>query len=93
MFDDGMSPEILTVDNHADGPYLYLKMKEENPERAKEVLELLEMNEGNSSGQSASVVSAGTARFMPISSGAISRWAMSGKSPLVKSGRMKKMSC
>ena len=50
MFDDGMSPEILTVDNHADGPYLYLKMKEENPERAKEVLELLEMNEGNSSG-------------------------------------------
>jgi 12,18-didecarboxysiroheme deacetylase len=50
MFDDGMSPEILTVDNHADGPYLYLKMKEENPERAKEVFELLEMNEGNSSG-------------------------------------------
>ncbi len=27
MFDDGLSPEILTVDNHADGPYLYLKMK------------------------------------------------------------------
>ena len=51
MFDDGMSPEILTVDNHADGPYLYLKMKEENPERAKEVFELLEMNEGNSSGR------------------------------------------
>ena len=50
MFDDGLSPEILTVDNHADGPYLYLKMKKENPERAKEILELLEMNEGNSSG-------------------------------------------
>ena len=50
MFDDGLSPEILTVDNHADGPYLYLKMKKENPRRAKEILELLEMNEGNSSG-------------------------------------------
>jgi radical SAM protein with 4Fe4S-binding SPASM domain len=50
MFDDSLSPEILTVDNHADGPYLYLKMKKENPERAKEILELLEMNEGNSSG-------------------------------------------
>lgn len=50
MFDDGLSPEILTVDNHADGPYLYLKMKKENPGRAREILELLEMNEGNSSG-------------------------------------------
>jgi len=50
MFDDGLSPEILTVDNHADGPYLYLKLKQEDPARAKEVLELLEMNEGNSSG-------------------------------------------
>jgi 12,18-didecarboxysiroheme deacetylase len=50
MFDDGLSPEILTVDNHADGPYLYLKMKKENPGRAREILKLLEMNEGNSSG-------------------------------------------
>jgi len=50
MFDEGLSPEILTVDNHADGPYLYLKMKKENPQRAQEVLELLEMNEGNSTG-------------------------------------------
>ena len=50
MFDEGLAPEILTVDNHADGPYLYLKMKKENPQRASEILELLEMNEGNSSG-------------------------------------------
>lgn len=50
MFEEDLRPEILTVDNHADGPYLYLKVKEENPARAKEVLELLEMNEGNSSG-------------------------------------------
>jgi len=57
MFDAGKKPEILTVDNHADGPYLYLKMKEENPERAKEVLELLQMNEGNSSGNGIGCVS------------------------------------
>jgi len=50
MFEEGFAPEILTVDNHADGPYPYLKMKKENPARAKEVLELLEMNEGNSTG-------------------------------------------
>lgn len=57
MFDGGLSPEILTVDNHADGPYLYLKIRQENPERAREVLELLEMNEGNSSGHGIGCVS------------------------------------
>ncbi|HDQ04012.1 MAG TPA: 12,18-didecarboxysiroheme deacetylase [Deltaproteobacteria bacterium] len=57
MFDNGLAPEILTVDNHADGPYLYLKMKKENPKRAKEVLELLEMNEGNSTGHGIGCVS------------------------------------
>ena len=50
MFDEGLAPEILTVDNHADGPYLYLKLRKEVPARAAEVLELLEMNEGNSTG-------------------------------------------
>jgi radical SAM protein with 4Fe4S-binding SPASM domain len=50
LFDSGNPREILTVDNHADGPYLYLKMLRENPARAAEVLELLKMNEGNSSG-------------------------------------------
>ena len=42
--------EILTVDNHADGPYLYLRMLRENHPRAAAVLELLRMNGGNSSG-------------------------------------------
>jgi radical SAM protein with 4Fe4S-binding SPASM domain len=42
--------EVLTVDNHADGPYLYLRMLRENRSRAPEVLELLRMNRGNSSG-------------------------------------------
>lgn len=51
LHDRNHPKEILTVDNHADGPYLYLKLLKENPERAAEVLELLQMNEGNNSGR------------------------------------------
>lgn len=51
LFDKGLAPEILTVDNHADGPYLYLRLLRENPLRAAEALSLLRMNEGNSSGR------------------------------------------
>lgn len=50
LHDKNNSKEVLTVDNHADGPYLYLRLLKENPERARKVLELLEMNQGNSSG-------------------------------------------
>jgi 12,18-didecarboxysiroheme deacetylase len=50
LFDKGRSPEVLTVDNHADGPYVYLRLLKEDPQRAAEVLDLLRMNEGNSSG-------------------------------------------
>ncbi len=50
LFDQGQAVEILTVDNHADGPYVYLRLLGEDPKRAAEVLELLRMNEGNSSG-------------------------------------------
>jgi 12,18-didecarboxysiroheme deacetylase len=50
LHNEGHIKEVLTVDNHADGPYLYLRLLKENPERAREVLELLQMNEGNSSG-------------------------------------------
>ncbi len=46
----GKDVEVLTVDNHADGPYLYLRMLQENSPRASEVRELLRMNGGNSSG-------------------------------------------
>jgi Fe-coproporphyrin III synthase len=49
--------EILTVDNHADGPYVVLRLCRENPQRAQEVLELLKMNEGNSSGRGIGCVS------------------------------------
>lgn len=50
LHEKGFPAEVLTVDNHCDGPYLYLKMLKENPERAAEIFELLSMNQGNSSG-------------------------------------------
>lgn len=46
----GNTVEMLTVDNHCDGPYLYMRMLREKSEKAEEVLELLRMNGGNSSG-------------------------------------------
>ena len=57
LFSRGIPKEILTVDNHADGPYLYLRLLREDPKRAAEVLELLEMNEGNSSGHGIGCIS------------------------------------
>lgn len=46
----GFPVEVLTVDNHCDGPYLYQRLLRENPERAENALTLLRMNGGNSSG-------------------------------------------
>lgn len=46
----GHATEVLTVDNHADGPYLYLRLLREAPARAAQVLQLLRMNGGNSTG-------------------------------------------
>ena len=42
----GIKKDILTVANHVDGVYLYLKLLEKDPERAKEVFELLKWNGG-----------------------------------------------
>lgn len=53
----GKPKEVLTVDNHADGPYVYLRLAKENSARAPEVLELLQMNEGNNSGRGIGCVS------------------------------------
>ena len=53
----GKPKEVLTVDNHADGPYVYLRLLKEDPERAKEVMELLKWNEGNNSGRGIGCVS------------------------------------
>ena len=57
MFDDGFAPEILTVDNHADGPFVYMEMLKEDPARAAEVLQLLQWNQGNSTGNGIGCVS------------------------------------
>ena len=38
--------EILTVDNHCDGPYMYLKMKAAGDPRAEEVYQMLKWNGG-----------------------------------------------
>jgi radical SAM protein with 4Fe4S-binding SPASM domain len=46
----GIDKEVLTVDNHADGAYLYLKVRQEDPARAAMILGLLCANGGNASG-------------------------------------------
>jgi len=47
----GLEKEILTVDNHADGVYLYLKLRREgDDDRARRVLERLRLAGGNRSG-------------------------------------------
>ncbi|MHC4748569.1 MAG: radical SAM protein [Planctomycetota bacterium] len=42
----GRTTDILTVDNHVDGVYLYLKLKNEDSSRAGEVWKLLTWNGG-----------------------------------------------
>ncbi len=46
----GLPKEVLTVGNHADGVYLYLKLKGQDAQRATKVLHLLRTNGGNNSG-------------------------------------------
>jgi 12,18-didecarboxysiroheme deacetylase len=53
----GFPAEVLTVDNHCDGPYLYLRMSREGNPRAGEVMALLRMNGGNSTGHGIGCVS------------------------------------
>jgi len=52
FFDRGMDVNILTVDNHSDGVYIYMKLKNKNPAYAEEIRELLAWNGGaaNSTG-------------------------------------------
>ena len=57
LFDAGQGKEILTVDNHADGIYLYERLKKEDAKRAEEVMELLQFNEGNSTGRGIACIS------------------------------------
>lgn len=57
LFDAGHPKEVLTVDNHADGPLVYLRLLKEDPKRAEEVLKLLQYNEGNNSGRGIGCIS------------------------------------
>lgn len=50
LHDRGVEIEILTTDNHADGIYLYNRIREKQPSRANEVKELLGMHGGCSAG-------------------------------------------
>ncbi len=51
-FERKLDINILTVDNHSDGVYIYLKLMDEYPDKAKEVYDLLKWNGGgaNSTG-------------------------------------------
>ncbi|BAV92479.1 12,18-didecarboxysiroheme deacetylase [Candidatus Desulfovibrio trichonymphae] len=57
LFDAGHPKEILTVDNHADGPYVWMRLAREDKKRADEVYTLLQFNGGNSSGHGIGCIS------------------------------------
>ncbi|MDL2272571.1 12,18-didecarboxysiroheme deacetylase [Desulfovibrio sp. OttesenSCG-928-I05] len=57
LFDQGLHKEVLTVDNHADGPYIWMRLLREDPARAAQVFELLQYNEGNNSGRGIGCIS------------------------------------
>ena len=46
----GREVEVMTVDNHADAPFIYLRLLERDPARAANALALLRNNGGNRSG-------------------------------------------
>lgn len=50
LYRRGLPKEVLTVGNHADGVYIYLKQKRADPARAARIFELLKINGGNNSG-------------------------------------------
>jgi Fe-coproporphyrin III synthase len=58
LHERGLPKEILTVDNHCDGPYLYMRLLHEGRKKdAARVMELLKMNGGNSTGNGIGCVS------------------------------------
>jgi len=46
----GITKDVLTVDNHTDAVYLYLRVRESEPERADDVYQMLRWQGGNQSG-------------------------------------------
>ncbi|MDR2574111.1 MAG: 12,18-didecarboxysiroheme deacetylase [Desulfovibrio sp.] len=57
LFEAGHPKEILTVDNHADGPYVWMRLLKEDKKRADDVYALLQFNEGNNSGRGIGCIS------------------------------------
>ncbi len=51
LHDEGINTEILTVDNPADGVYVYLKLKELDPDLADSAFQLLKYRGGDNSGR------------------------------------------
>lgn len=59
LYRRGLRKEVLTVGNHADGVYVYLKLLEKDRGRADRALSLLRSNGGNNSGVLIGAVDAG----------------------------------
>ena len=57
LHEAGLKVEVLTVGNHADGPYLYTRLLAQDRARAADVYKLLQFNGGNSSGEGIGCVS------------------------------------
>ena len=53
---DGRPIEVMTVDNHADAPYIYLRLRENGDERADNAFELMSNNGGNRSGMAIAAI-------------------------------------
>jgi radical SAM protein with 4Fe4S-binding SPASM domain len=53
----GLNKEVLTVDNHADGPYLWLWTRKHRLELADRVFKMIGLNRAQSTGQGISCVS------------------------------------
>ena len=47
---EGREVEVMTVDNHADAPFIYMWLMENDPQRAEAALSLVRNNGGNRSG-------------------------------------------
>ncbi len=50
LYAEGFDQEILTVDNHADGPFLLMRLRERDTALAEDAHTLLRYNGGNNSG-------------------------------------------
>ncbi len=57
MHEQGYSKEVLMVDNHADGPYIWWWARRNRPDLADRVLRMIETNRARSTGEGISCIS------------------------------------